>query len=328
MKRIPLLAFLLLAIVGGPSSLRAAEHSFGLRVGGLQFPDPTESPMLGTAEELSTFFFPPGCPTFIDVTKGGVLPPGCPPVPNIPGISTADLPQGGPLPFTFQLLNDAVHIDRPVNAIRTILDFRRSFESEEFSTNFVEADYEWRRDTEAHFSLNINFGVFATEAEHIVPGNARHPFAGDPLNYDMDDVSGPSATEDIPAQILDRLEFTIYYLHVTPRYNFTTGKARLYAGVGFGLWANLWREVVEAEFQNIFTAADDRAFFRESAGDRRTIIPFSISVGVTYQFLPHWSFNVEDRFLFNADTNVNFFMHDSAYEISGNQVLLGFSYHL
>ena len=121
---------------------------------------------------------------------------------------------------------------------------------------------------------------------------------------------------------------------VTARYNWTPGKFRLWVGGGAGLWANLWREVVEAEYVNLTCipavepGCDPKTEFRESQGDRRTIIPLSVSVGVTWQFLPHWSVHLEDRFLFLADSNVTLFESESDYDLGGNQVMLGFSYKL
>ena len=54
----------------------------------------------------------------------------------------------------------------------------------------------------------------------------------------------------------------------------------------------------------------------------------SISAGATFQFSPHWSINIEDRYLFLGDSSVNMFRVESEYDISGNQIFLGFSYSL
>ena len=168
-----------------------------------------------------------------------------------------------------------------------------------------------------------------------MPGNAHVDDPNisneDPGDYDED---GNTTAEDIPANITDRLEYTLYFAHVTARYNWTPGRWRLWLGGGAGLWANLWREVVEVEYLNLTClpsvepGCDPRTEFRESQGDRRTIIPLSVSAGVTWQFLPHWSVHIENRLLFLADSNVTMFETESSFDIGGNQVMLGFSYKL
>ena len=68
--------------------------------------------------------------------------------------------------------------------------------------------------------------------------------------------------------------------------------------------------------------------YKESQGDRRTIIPASASVGAQFQFLNHWAVYIESRYLFNASINLNLFRSDSEYDFSGNQFIVGINYKL
>jgi hypothetical protein len=236
---------------------------------------------------------------------------------------------------TGDLLNDRVHIDELIDGRRTLMDFRRDFDASEFEGEFIGFIYEFRRDADSRFSLAVDGGVFSTDAMHTLPGNAQVDDPNianeDPGDYDLD---GNTGNEDVPVNVTDRLEYTLYFVHITARYNWTPGKFRLWVGAGTGLWANLWREVVEAEYLNmaclpaVEPGCNPKVEFRESQGDRRTTIPVSASVGVTWQFLPHWSVHLEDRFVFLADSNVTLFESESDYDIGGNQVMLGFSYKL
>ena len=322
MKKAWFVLLVLVALMLGPSAL-AAEHHFGLRVGNTNFDDPNVDPTLPAELELKTLYRAPGC-TGVEVTdaSGALV---CPEGERI----------GGFMKDTGELLNDAIHIDELIDGRRTLIDFRRGFEAEEFDGNFIGFVYEFRRDADSRFSLALDAGVFSTDATHTVPGNAfvTDPNVSneDPGDYDED---GNTMDEDVPVNITDRMEYTLYFAHVTARYNWTPGKFRLWVGGGAGLWANLWREVVEAEYLNLTClpavepGCDPKTEFRESQGDRRTIIPLSVSVGATWQFLPHWSVHIENRFLFLASSNVTLFEAESDYDIGGNQVTLGFSYKL
>lgn len=212
------------------------------------------------------------------------------------------------------------------------LFFSRDLDSAEYSGSFVEGFYEWRRDTDAHFSLAVSGGVFARDATHVETGLVEVP-----------ETRGGDTAPDtrlLSSPVTSTLEYTLYFVHVSPRYNFTTGKVRAWVGGGAGLWANFWREVVDVEYTDIFSCdpgvPPDFALnnctstlqFRESEGDRRTILPISVSAGLTVQFLPHWSFYLEDRFLFGGDSSLTLFRDDSEFSMGGNQVILGFSYRL
>ena len=327
MKKIWFVLLVLVALMLSPSAL-AAEHHFGLRVGNNNFDDPEQEPYglqvngfhASNAEgELRLRYLPPGC------TADNLLPPGCPGAPR----------QGGRMKPSGQILNDSIHIDELIDGRRTEIDFRRDFDASEFEGEFIGFIYEFRRDADSHYSLAVDAGVFSSDATHAVPGNA---FVNDPNVSDEDpgdyDNDGNTKAEDIPTSVTDRLEYTLYYAHVTGRYNWTPGKWRLWVGAGAGLWANLWREVVEAEYldltctQPVTTGCNSKIEFRQSSGDRRTIIPLSASVGATWQFLPHWSVHVESRYLLLADSNSVLFETKSDFDIGGNQVILGFSYKL
>lgn len=315
---------LVVAVLMLGSSALAAEHHFGLRVGNTNFDDPEVEPGMLPEEELRFRFVPPGC------TAGSDVPAGCP-----GGLRVSDKP----MEETGQLLNDALHIDELIDGRRTRIDFRRDFDPEEFEGEFIGFVYEFRRDADSRFSLVLDAGVFSSDATHTVPGNA---FIDDELNTQEDpsdfDNDGNFGAEDVPAIVTDRLEYTLYYVHATARYNWTPGKWRLWVGAGAGLWANLWREVVEVEYQNLVVCTDlapgpdcnpdSKIVFRMSEGDRRTSIPLSVSVGATWQFLPHWSVHLENRFLFLADSNSVLFQTESDFDIGKNQLILGFSYKL
>jgi len=322
MKKTRFVLLVLIALMLGPSAL-AAEHHFGLRVGNTNFDDPSVEPTQSAEMELLLRYSPPGCvgDEVLD-GNGDVVCPG-------------DAPLRGLMKDTGDILNDAIHIDELIDGRRTQLDFRRDFDAAEFDGNFIGFVYEFRRDADARFSLAVDAGVFSTDATHTVAGNA---YVNDPNTESEDsgdfDNDGHFGDEDIPALITDRMEYSLYYAHVSIRYNWTPGKWRLWGGVGAGLWANLWREVVEAEFINlacqpeIEPGCNPMLEFRESQGDRRTVVPLSASVGATWQFLPHWSVHVESRYLFLADNDVTLFETAAQYDIGGNQFMLGFSYKL
>lgn len=322
MKKIWFVLLILIALMLGPSAL-AAEHHFGLRVGNTNFGDPQVDPTLSSEMELLLRFSPPGC-VGEEVTDGSgeLICPGSDPL-------------GGPMKDTGELLNDAIHIDEVIDGRRTQIDFRRDFDAAEFEGNFIGFVYEFRRDADSRFSLAVDGGVFSTDATHTLAGNA---YVNDP-NIDFEDPGDFDSDnhfedEDIPALITNRLEYSLYYFHISGRYSWTPGKWRLWGGVGIGLWANLWREVVEAEFLNLAClpavepGCNPKIEYRESQGDRRTIIPLSASVGATWQFLPHWSVHVESRYLFLAEADVTLFETAASYDIGGNQFMLGFSYKL
>jgi len=234
------------------------------------------------------------------------------------------------------VLNGAIRLDRRP---AVVIDYQRDFESGDFDGNLLEGTYEWRRDTDAHVSMMVSGGIYSESAMHTVVGNAIvSDFRGSNGRVDWGDGGRGGL---LPTSTLNTLEYTIYYFHLTPRWNFTTGKARFWVGGGLGLWANLWREVSDSTYVDIFSC--DRADigtvpilancqsttqFRESDGNRRTVVPLSASAGFTYQFLQHWSFNVEDRYMFNGMGSVTLFRVDSKFDISGNQVLVGFAYKL
>jgi hypothetical protein len=305
------------AVLLSPSVL-AAEHHFGLRVGNTNFEDDEREPSLPAGVELQLRYIPPGC-------MGPNNPVGCPEVSGL----------GGQMDKTKNLLNDGIHLDELIDGRRTLLDFRRDFDAEEFDGTFIGFHYEFRRDAESHWSLAVDGGVYSTDATHVFAGNA---YVDDPINSSEDpgdyDNDGNTGAEDIPANITDRLEYTVYFANVQARYNWTPGRWRLWVGAGAGLWANLWREVIEAEYLNIIcnpisdSTCNPQTEYSESDGDRRTIIPLSAAFGATWQFLPHWSVHIENRFLFLADSNVTMFQTQSEYDIGGNQVILGFSYKL
>ncbi len=334
MKKTWFVLLVLVALMLGPSAL-AAEHHFGLRVGNTNFDDPNIEPRLPAGFDsldlpysaelaLRLRYRAPGC---IGVQVPADASEGL--------ICTGEDRRGGPLRDTGELLNDNIHLDELIDGRRTLLDFRRSFDAEEFEGNFIGFVYEFRRDADSRFSLAVDAGIFSTDATHTVPGNANVDDPNianeDPGDYDKD---GNTEAEDIPVNVTDRMEYTLYFAHITARYNWTPGRWRLWLGGGAGLWANLWREIVEAEYLNLTCipsvepGCDPRTEFRESRGDRRTIIPVSVSAGVTWQFLPHWSVHIENRLLFLADSNVTMFESESDYDIGGNQIMLGFSYKL
>ncbi|TDI12174.1 MAG: hypothetical protein E2P04_06235 [Acidobacteria bacterium] len=322
MKKTGFVLWVLVALMLGPSAL-AAEHHFGLRVGNTNFDDPNVDPTLPAGLELKLRYRAPGCTGVEELDSNGQI------------LCAAGPRVGGFMKDTGDLLNDAIHIDEIIEGRRTLLDFRRSFEAEEFDGNFIGIFYEFRRDADSRFSLSLDAGVFSTDATHVVPGNAHVDDPNisneDPGDYDDD---GNTEAEDIPVNITDRMEYSLYFAHITARYNWTPGKFRLWVGGGVGLWANLWREIVEAEYVNLACipssepGCNPKTEFRESQGDRRTILPLSVSVGATWQFLPHWAVNLESRLLFLADSNVTLFESESDYDIGGNQVMLGFSYKL
>ncbi len=322
MKKTGFVLWVLVALMLGPSAL-AAEHHFGLRVGNTNFDDPNVDPTFSAELELKLRYRAPGCTGVEELDANGQI------------LCTAGERIGGFMKDTGELLNDAIHIDELIDGRRTLLDFRRSFDAEEFDGSFIGFVYEFRRDADSRFSLAVDAGVFSTDATHVVPGNAMvddpNITVEDPGDYDDD---GNTGSEDIPVNITDRMEYSLYFAHITARYSWTPGKFRLWVGGGAGLWANLWREIVEAEYVNLACipsvdpGCNPKTEFRESQGDRRTIIPLSVSVGATWQFLPHWSVNLESRLLFLADSNVTLFESESDYDIGGNQVMLGFSYKL
>ena len=217
--------------------------------------------------------------------------------------------------------------------LRETVDFATvtDFDSADFNRPLLEFYYEWRRDTDAHLAFGVSAGYGAADAMETGTGVIFQPL--DPFDYDRD---GNTGAETVPAVVTSTLEHTIYYIHITPKYYFTTGKARFFLGGGLGLWANLWRQVLDATFVDIFACApppnpvncplNDQ--FRESDGNRRTVVPISISAGATFQFSPHWSVNIEDRYLFSGGSSTNLFRVESEYDISGNQIFIGFSYSL
>jgi opacity protein-like surface antigen len=233
---------------------------------------------------------------------------------------------------TFNFTRSAVFSDT-VAVIREplvdLLVYTRDFDPDDFSGTAWEFYYTWRRDTDAHFELGISAGVFGKDVTETVPGLVVVPDPGDFNN-------NGSMQELVVGSVENTLEYTLYYVNVTPMYNFTTGKFRFYVGGGLGLWANLWREVFNTTFVNIFTCSDPDNFtgclensnLRESAGNRRTILPLTASAGFTYRFRPHWSFNIEDRYVTNAESTVKVFRGEASYSIEQNQVLVGFTYTL
>jgi opacity protein-like surface antigen len=321
------LFLLLLGLALVPDPLWAGEHRFGLNAGTLPFNEPTTSALLPADVELRLRYFPPGCP--FSVSSPAQLPAGCPPVPNIAG---AVRPPGGIMDPTGQLLNDSVHLDRPVEGVRTLFDHRRDFQASDFSGAFPEINYEWRRDVDAHFALEVAFGWYSAKSTRTAAGNAG--VKGDPFDFDGDGVSGTEVVEDVPTKVNNTLEWTLYFVHVTPKYYFTTGKIRVFVGGGLGLWANLWNESLRYEYLNVFCKTDtdpscgSQQSYKESEGERRTIVPASVSVGAQFQFLNHWAVYIESRYLFNASTNLNLFRSDSVYDFSGNQFIVGINYKL
>ena len=220
------------------------------------------------------------------------------------------------------LLTDSILIRRPQFKELT---YTRDFDASGFDGNLYEIYYEWRRDTDAHFSLAITGGWYGQDQSETVPGVVIVEDAR---------VDGQVT---IPATVQNDLNFTMYYANVEGRYNFTTRKVRFFLGMGAGLWANIWNEVVNAEYPDIFDncapgtdpiLCPETTTFRESDGNRRTVVPLSGAAGLVWQFLPHWSVNVEARYLFNGGTNVTLFRLSSDYDITGPQYLLGFSYRL
>jgi opacity protein-like surface antigen len=275
MNRIPRTALLALPLLLVPWSAPCAqEHSFGLRVGTLQYPE-----------------------------------------------------EG--------ILTDRIVLDRRPTVI---INYRREFESSDLDGTFIEGSYEWRRDTDAHLSLALSGGVYSQSAVQTVPGTAL-----------VNDARGSGGQwlvgvePNTSFRNLNTLDYTIYYFHLSPRWNFTTGKVRFWLGAGVGLWANLWREVVDTHYTDVFSCeriepglgaspylqnCTSEIHYRESDGNRRSSLPFSGSAGLTYQFLAHWSLNVEDRYIFNTKGTINLFRIDSETSIDGNQIILGFAYKL
>jgi hypothetical protein len=227
------------------------------------------------------------------------------------------------------VLTDVIFLDRrPV----VILAYQRDFPSGDFDGTLLEGTYEWRRDTDAHLSMVISGGLYSESSVQTVTGITL-----------VNDPRGTALPREwfLDTQTVNTLEYTIYYFHFSPRWNFTTGKARFWVGGGLGLWANLWREVNDSTYVDIFSCdrienppptrlenCTGTSNYRESDGNRRTVLPLSLSAGFTYQFLPHWSFSVEDRFLFNGSGSNTLFRTDSDFDITGNQILVGFAYKL
>lgn len=230
------------------------------------------------------------------------------------------------------ILGDAVQLDRRPTVV---IDYNRTFESGDFDGVFIEGTYEWRRDTDAHVSVFVGGGVYSESATRITGGTAE-----------VTDSRGSGGTWLVGQEPntsfanTNTLEYAIYYFHFSPRWNFTTGKARFWVGAGLGLWANMWREVVDARYTDVFSCdrienpsprlenCKSEVQYRESDGNRRSTVPLSASAGFTYQFLPHWSLNIEDRYVFNATGSINLFRTDSSFEITGNEILFGFAYKL
>jgi len=228
------------------------------------------------------------------------------------------------------VLTDAVRLDRrPL----VVIDYQRDFSSGDFDGTLLEGTYEWRRDTDAHVSMIVSGGYYSETAVQTVEGTA---VVADPRG------SGQPPNWFLPANTVNTLEYTIYYFHFSPRWNFTTGKARFWVGGGLGLWANLWRVVNDSTYVDIFSCdriepipgsptlanCTGTSQYRESDGNRRTVVPLSVSAGFTYQFLPHWSFSLEDRFMFNGVGSNTLFRVDSDFDITGNQILVGVAYKL
>jgi len=228
------------------------------------------------------------------------------------------------------VLTDPVHMDRrPL----VVIDYTRDFASGDFDGTLLEATYEWRRDTDAHVSMIVSGGYYTESAMHTLPGTAI-----------VTDKRGSGLPSEwiLPTSTINTLEYTIYYFHFSPRWNFTTGKARFWVGGGLGLWANLWREVSDSTYVDVFSCdrvgpamgmqtlenCTGTSQYRESDGNRRTVLPLSLSAGFTYQFLPHWSFSIEDRYLFNGQGSNNLFRQDSDFDLTGNQILVGVAYKL
>lgn len=232
--------------------------------------------------------------------------------------------------FTFpdgDIFHDFISIERPDTSpeVTLNLSFRRDFDPDDFSGTVYEFLYTFRRDEDAHFQMDLSAGLYKSDVTSLTSGTVR-----------KFDPRGSGTTRFLPANISDTLEYTLYYVQVVPTWQFTTGKFRFFVGGGLGLWANLFREVLEADYPDIFTCSDlsdystctGRDQFRESQGNRRTSVPINVSAGFFYQFLPHWSFNVEDRYVFNAESSVNLWREDSTFDVGQNQVFIGFSYRL
>jgi hypothetical protein len=219
------------------------------------------------------------------------------------------------------VLTDAVVLDRrPL----VVIGYQRDFSSGDFDGTLLEGTYEWRRDTDAHVSMIVSGGIYSETAMETVPGIAQ-----------VVDRRGRGSTWFLPTDTVNTLEYAIYYFHFSPRWNFTTGKARFWVGGGLGLWANLWREVNDSTYLDVFSCdriedpnpsvppilvnCTANSQYRESDGNRRTVLPLSASAGFTYQFLPHWSFSLEDRFLFNGQGSTTLFRVDSDFDITGSQ---------
>jgi len=236
------------------------------------------------------------------------------------------------------VLTGSVHLDRrPV----TDLSYSRRFESSDFDGWVLEGIYEWRPYGDSPLAVSVSAGFYSESATVVTPGSAR-----------VTDKRGASGEVTFVVGLqpntsfsnANTLEQTIYYVHLTPRWSFPAGRVRFFLGGGIGLWANLWREVADATYTDIFSCDREpltrpplrpaltncTAFtsYRESDGFRRTVLPLSVSGGLTYQFLPHWSFEVEDRYLFHASGAVTLFGTTSSFEIAGNQILFGVAYRL
>ena len=230
------------------------------------------------------------------------------------------------------VFTDSHFLIRGVQPSSRLYFFERDMDSADYSGPFLQFGYEWRRDTDSHFSLSVNAGLFSANVTETVPGLAVVP--------ETRGGAGAPPERFLSAAVTNTLDYTLYFVHVTPKYNFTTGKVRFWVGAGAGLWANFWREVIDMEFIDIFSCdpgvipdfilnnCTGTTRFRESEGDRRTILPITASAGLTVQFLPHWTFFLEDRYLFAADSSLTLFRDDSNYSIGGNQIIIGFGYRL